>query len=461
MIEIRDNHPTQTSSITLEEPFMKKFMALSILAGIVINPTVKADTGWEAILENYNLSPEHHSFCYTDEQGEVKGSNPHMKVRLASVSKLVTTYWAVEKLTPEYKYESQFYLKDKHLHIVGDKDPIFSKRKLFFLLSQLNNLGITELDKITFDENLKVFTNAEGYIGDSLTVTKSRTAANLKDFFHTPDWNRIKVAYNTFIKETPTEILSNLEIRESIEDLNLTVKEVRFLKENPFKDDENAKKSIHLSPKIVKYLKAMNIKSNNYVADEVFNKLGGEVEFDKFIGEKIETWFPNNDVDRKKFDKDSKTIKIFSGSGLPTYKSGVRNDNYATCAIIVKIIENLNGVMTDYQKSLEHIVAVAGSDIDTAGPTKSTIRNRFLSPKLKNVIMAKTGTLFHTSALAGKVSTKKGEHYFGVFHQMRAWKGHAKAAQDEVVQKLIADYGGGEKVEYNSEFFFPAYEVMR
>jgi D-alanyl-D-alanine carboxypeptidase/D-alanyl-D-alanine-endopeptidase (penicillin-binding protein 4) len=440
---------------------MKKLMALSSLAAIAFCPNIQANSGWEKILKNYNLTPKYHSFCYTDETGEVKGSNPHMKVRLASVSKLITTYWAVEKLTPEYQYESQFFLKDKHLHIIGDKDPIFSKRKLFFLLSQLNNLGITELDKITFDDNLKVFTNAEGYIGDSLRVTKSRTAANLKDFFHTPAWNKLKGAYGSFIKETPAELVANLEIRESIEDLNLSVKEVGFLKENPFKEDDQAKKSIHLSPSIVKYLKAMNIKSNNYIADEVFNKLGGEIEFDKFIGEKVETWFPNNDVDRKNFDKSSKSIKIFSGSGLPTYKSGVRNDNYATCAIVVKIIENLNTVMTDYQKSFQQIVAVSGSDIDNSGATKSTIRKRFLSPKVKNVIMAKTGTLFHTSALAGKVSTKNGDHYFGVFHQMRGWKGHAKAAQDEIVQKLITDYGGGEKVEYNKEFFFPAYEVMR
>ena len=440
---------------------MKRYLLLGAIGATLMSPSTLAKSGWETILDNYNMSPQYHSFCYTNESGEVKGSNPHMKVRLASVSKLVTTYWAMNKLGPEYQYESQFYLKGKRLHIVGDRDPIFSKRKLFFLLSQLNNLGVNELDEITFDENLRVYTNAEGYTGNTLKVTASRSATNLKDFFHTPAWNKLKAAYRTFIKETPKEVIDALEIRDNLEDLNLSVKKVSFSKTNPFENDEDAKKSIHLSPEVVKYLKAMNIKSNNYVADEVFTKLGGEKEFDKFIGEKVENWFPNLDIDRTKFDKGSKSIKIFSGSGLPTYKSGERHDNYATCGVVVRIIEDLNDIMVDYQKSLQQIVAVAGSDVDTKGATKSTIRKRFLSPKVKNVIMAKTGTLFHTSALAGKVSTKKGEHYFGVFHQMRGWKGHAKAAQDEIVSKLIRDYGGGEKVEYNKEYFFPAYEVMR
>jgi D-alanyl-D-alanine carboxypeptidase/D-alanyl-D-alanine-endopeptidase (penicillin-binding protein 4) len=440
---------------------MKKYFVLGAMAAAALSPSLQAKSGWETILENYNMSPRYHAFCFTDNDGNVRGSNTHMKVRLASVSKLITTYWAMEKLGPEYQYESQFYIKGKHLHIIGDKDPIFSKRKLFFLLSQLNNLGITELDKITFDENLRVYTNAEGYIGDVLKVSSSRTARNLKDFFHTPAWNKLKGAYSSFIKSTPSEIIQALEIRESIEDLNLSVKEVSFSKTNPFKDDVDAKKSIHLSPEVVKYLKAMNIKSNNYIADEVFDKLGGEQEFDKFIGEKVQNWFPNLDVDRTKFKEGSKSIKIYSGSGLPTYKSGERRDNYATCGVVVRIIEDLNDIMVDYQKSLQQIVAVSGSDIDSSGATKSTIRKRFLSPKVKNVILAKTGTLFHTSALAGKVSTKQGDRYFGVFHQMRGWKGHAKAAQDEIVNKLVNDYGGGEKVEYNKEYFFPAYEVMR
>ncbi|WP_372654472.1 D-alanyl-D-alanine carboxypeptidase [Halobacteriovorax sp.] len=441
---------------------IKKLVTGSALLLTTINPTM-ADlkTDWESILASYNLTPKYHSFCYANEGGEVKGSNPNMKIRLASVSKLVTSYWALEKLGVDYQYKSEFYLEGKHLHIVGDLDPIYSKRKLFFLLSQLNNLGIHELDKITFDKNVIVYSNSEGYTGSILKMTNNRTATNLKDFFHTPDWNLLKAAYKSFIQSTPVEVIDHLEIREDLEDLNLSVKSVSFVDENPLAENENAKKVIHLSPIIVKYLKAMNIKSNNFIADQVFNKLGGEIEFDKFIGEKIQLWLPNLDVDRLKFEKDEKSIKLYSGSGLPEYKNKVRLDNYATCSIIVKIIEEMDKKLDEVGKSLQKIVAVSGSDIDKTGPTQSTIRARFLSPNVKDSIMVKTGTLFHTSALAGKVSAIDGGQYFGVFHQMRGWKGHAKASQDEIVEQLVKTYGGAQKVDYQKEFFFPAYEVMR
>mgnify|MGYP001051470517 CR=1 FL=1 len=441
---------------------IKKLMTSSALLLTTMNPTVaNLKTDWESILGNYNLTPKYHAFCYAGPGGEVKGSNPNMKIRLASVSKLVTSYWALEKLGVDYQYKSEFYLDGKHLHIAGDLDPIYSKRKLFFLLSQLNNLGITELDKITFDKNVIVYTNAEGYTGNILKMTTSRTATNLKDFFHTPDWNLLKAAYKEFIKTTPVEVIDHLEIRESLDDLDLSVKSVSFVDKNPLAENTDAKKVIHLSPVIVKYLKAMNIKSNNFIADQVFNKLGGEAEFDKFIEEKIKNWLPNLDIDRSNFGKNEKSIKLYSGSGLPEYKNKLRLDNHATCSIIVKVIEEMDKKLDEVGKSLQKIVAVSGSDIDKSGPTQSTIRSRFLSPNVKDSIMVKTGTLYHTSTLAGKVSAANGSQYFGIFHQLRGWKGHAKASQDEIVEQLVKTYGGAQKVDYQKEFFFPAYEVMR
>ncbi|CBW26912.1 putative D-alanyl-D-alanine carboxypeptidase precursor [Halobacteriovorax marinus SJ] len=441
---------------------MKRILlSSSVLLALSTPAMANLKSDWEKILNNYNMSPQYHSFCYSNEAGQAQGSNPHMKVRLASVSKLITSYWASESLGADYQYKSEFYLDGKHLHIAGDKDPIYSKRKLFFLLSQLNNLGIHELDKITFDSNLIVFSKAEEYTGDILRMTSARTAANLKDFFHTPDWNKLKVAYRDFIKSTPKEVIDHLQIREELDDLDLSVKSVQVVKENPLKDVSEAKKMIHLSPEIIKYLKAMNIQSNNFIADQVFNKLGGESEFDKFIAPKLKEWLPNLDIDRENFSANELSIKLYSGSGLPEYKSSQRLDNYATCSIIVKIIEELDKSLDLAGKSLQQMVAVSGSDIDKSGPTKSTIRARFLSPKVKNSLVVKTGTLFHTSTLAGKVSTQQGSKYFGVFHQLRGWKGHAKASQDEIVKKIVDSYGGAEKLEYQKEFFFPAHEVLR
>ena len=42
-------------------------------------------------------------------------------------------------------------------------------------------------------------------------------------------------------------------------------------------------------------------------------------------------------------------------------------------------------------------------------------RRRFSIPELTNAFVAKTGTLYHTVALSGMLSTKIGLRYFGIF----------------------------------------------
>jgi len=433
---------------------LTKASALLSLSMTLVQPTM-ATPGWNKLMNDFNLDPQYHGFCFTDSKGEIKGSNPHMKVRLASVSKVITTLWAVDKLSPDFSYQTKFYLKDKHLHIEGSKDPVFSNRKLFFLLSQLNNLGISELDKITFSKDLKVFTNAEYYSGEIIKVSRARTARNLKDYFHTPDWNRLKAAYKEFIKYTPKSIIEKLQIRSSLDDLSLTVKEVAFSDTNPFKDSPDAVQEYnHLSPEIAKYLKVMNVKSNNYIADQVFEKLGGEAEFDKWVQPYTTKHFPNYKSYRKKFSKDEKSIKLFTGSGLNDLRNNSRVDNYATCGIIVRLVEELKNKMDDYNKEIQQIVAVPGVD---AG----TFRSRLKSPRLAKTMVAKTGTLFHTSTIAGMINGKNSSHYFGVFHQLRGSKSNAKMVQNKIITKMVDDFGGPNKFSYDKQFFFPAKEVLR
>ena len=50
-----------------------------------------------------------HSVCYmtTDSKEQiVKGINLNEKVRLASVSKLLTSYWVLSRLGPKYKFKT-------------------------------------------------------------------------------------------------------------------------------------------------------------------------------------------------------------------------------------------------------------------------------------------------------------------------------------------------------------------
>ncbi|MDD0853198.1 D-alanyl-D-alanine carboxypeptidase [Halobacteriovorax sp. GB3] len=454
----------------------KALILASLLTGLTIG-TVSADQSkYAQIYDDYDLTPKYHGFCYTDDKGEIKGLNPHRRVRLASVSKLITTLWATEKMGIDSHYTTKFYHHDNDIHIEGDGDMLNTKRKLFFFLSQLNNLGIQEIDTLSFNKDffaftghvvekkdrslsyatqMKVVTGAEGYVGWIFNTSKERTAMNLKYFFNTDTWEKMQEAYKAFINETPKEIIEKLQIKTSLDEISLKVKKVEYKDENPFKDMPEALKTYtHISPELARYLKYMNIKSNNFIADQVFDQLGGEKEFDKYITPVIEEIYPEYEKTRKEFDKGESTIKLFTGSGLNTKRNKKRVDNYSTCAVVVKLIERLDLKLKEIERHIKEVVAVPGSD-------GGTFKKRLNTPRLTNTMVAKTGTLFHTSALAGKVYSQKGEHFFGVFHQLRGWKGNAKMAQNELVSQIIDEYGGPKKIEYANEFFFPVDQLMK
>ena len=75
------------------------------------------------------------------------------------------------------------------------------------------------------------------------------------------------------------------------------------------------------------------------------------------------------------------------------------------------------------------------------GNDLGTFKNRLNSADLKNTFVAKTGTLMHTSTLAGAMNTQKGYSFFGVFNQTTNAIG-AKQVQNEMVRILMDEMGG-------------------
>ena len=432
-------------------------LALLLNANNTFSSEVKLSPSdfWTKTQKDFNILGNTHSFCYQDENGKIQGVNPHMKVRLASVSKLYTTLWAIDKLGSDFEYESKFHYDGKNLHIEGSLDPVYSDRKLFFIISQLNNLGIKEIETLSFDKNLNVFTRAEWYSGVIIKMTPERTKQNLKDFLNTSTWNRLKQAYKNFVAATPDTIIDELQIRKDLDDIELKVKEVKFVEKNPMENrPETYQVYSHLSPIMAKYLKVMNVRSNNYYADQIFDKLGGMQEFNKYYNELVEETYPNYETMRKGFLKGEATVQFQTGSGLDSKKDGSRFDNYSTCAITLEMVKKLKIKIEEQEKEVKKIVAVPGTDL-------GTFRKRLRGERTKNSMLLKTGTLRNTSALAGILKSKNLENiYFGVFHQLTGWKGNAKMVQNKMAIKLIDHYGGPNNFEYSGEFFFPAKEIF-
>lgn len=418
-------------------------LALSI--GLLWAPTLKADhlvPKFVQFNKDFNIEAKDQSFCYRDNSGELHGHNEHKRVTIASVSKLITSLWAIEELGADYRYETKFFLQGKKLHISGSLDPVFSKRKLFFLLAQLNLHGVSELEEITFDNQLRVFSKAEGYIGEVLNITSSRTASNLKDFWNTSAWEKLKPAYQEFISQTPLSLREHLSLPDSWEGLNLKVGKVYSVEKNPLENEG----MVHLSPLLERYLKFMNILSNNYIADQVFDKLGGEAGFDKYFS-KVKSELSTELLGSG--DDLGPIIKMYTGSGLNTNRDSSRVDNYSTCAVTIGLIDRLENILMDTGNAIQKVVAVPGTDL-------GTFKSRLKSPRMDRTFVAKTGTLYHTSALAGLMYGANSKVSFGIFHQLTGWKGNAKVVQNKTVEALWETYAPKEKFDYNPTYFFPA-----
>lgn len=433
---------------------LKSMANMALGLGILIQSSaVMATPSWNRLLRDYNMSPQHHAFCFAAEGGEVKGSNPHMKIRTASVSKLVTTLWAIDQLGPHFQYDTKLYVKAAadgfDIHIQGSKDIVFSRRKLFHLVNQLHHAGIDKINTITFDDQTLVYAKAEEYIGSVLKITPERSAQNLFDFLHTKGWKLLLPAYREFVSSTPANIREKFQIVSDPTTFRIAINEVKHSQVAPFDLAAPDVQELSLvSPFLEEYMKFLNIVSNNYMADQAFENLGGEEAFDRYIQDFLSENFPDYETQMTNFNAGEPAIKMFTGSGLNTERNGARVDNYATCAVIVKLIEKLKVKMEELDSKIELAVAVPGSD-------GGTFRSRLNSPRLKNTMVAKTGTLFHTSALAGMASTKSGLQYFGVFHQLQGPKGNAMIVQNTIVRQLIDDFGGEAPFDYTPRFFYP------
>ncbi|MCR9205819.1 MAG: D-alanyl-D-alanine carboxypeptidase, partial [Halobacteriovoraceae bacterium] len=221
---------------------------------------------------------------------------------------------------------------------------------------------------------------------------------------------------------------------------------VRQVSENPLKEGDQY---LHLSPMIERYLKFMNIVSNNYIADQTFDKLGGEKGFDEYFSKIAQEMDPEHKNVRVGYSSDEGTVKMFTGSGLNTTRSGSRVDNFGNCAMITLMVERLNNILTRDQIHLSKIVAVPGSD-------GGTFRSRLKSPRLNKTFVAKTGTLYHTSALSGVFFGDNTNISFGIFHQLTGWKGNAKMVQNQTVSAIFDAFKISNKFDYKAQYFFPA-----
>lgn len=398
-------------------------LSLVLLTSFSAFSSVKTDTDWKSQLQAARLPFDDQSYCYTD-QGNPDGTNLDLRVRLASVSKLITTLWSLDVLGGHFKYKTRLYIKDNTLHIEGSSDPFMGNEKMYFLLSQLNDLGYTSFEKITFDKHFVVFPNAQGHIEDHPDTSPETVAKHLKMYFNTASWSgAMKADYaRVQLKAAPGRMKKEVTFH---------VGQIEPVRGNPFEEELDTRKLTLSSPPLYRYLKEMNVESNNYVAQMLFQQLGGERYFTSYMAEN--------------FRFGTKILRFWTGSGLPAKIEGIRYDNYATCASVMTLVQAMKELAEKQELDLEDVVAVPGSD-------QGTFRNRIFPSDYKNAFVAKTGTLMHTSTLAGAMSTLSGLSFYGIFNQSTDIES-SKKVQNQMVASLMTELGGPKAFNYKVEPF--------
>lgn len=379
--------------------------------------------------------------CYLDPQGVVKGTNPDSMTEIASVSKLLTAHWMISKLGPHARIGTRINLTPVSegvvdLHIEGALDPSFNVNRMAVLAGHLNSIGVTHVRNLTFDQNFRyrsaVYSGAQVAGDPNIHIlTKEQIVPLLRATVQ-----NIKTAYSRAIVGSETHIDEN-NMPDSVK---LAVDDINFLNSEEFKKTAETKTYISQSVEVYEIIKQMNMKSNNYIANILFDHMGGEEAYRKFIKE-------NKNYTLEQID-------FANGSGYPVreYRGGGRKDNKATCRAVVTIVKDLRDKMKEHDMNLANVVAVAGGE-----PRGSTVDGAYKTDLTEDALVAKTGTSDPVVALAGLASTKQGNVYFAVVVADGRAGGRASSGRiiiRQQVESIFRQYGGSDDINYSAESFF-------
>lgn len=385
------------------------------LKSLALSPNA-ITSSFKSLNSRYAIGPlNQQSFCYIQNES-VEGYRTSSLKKIASVTKLLTTYFSSETMDLNKTYKTKIYLTKESMHIVGGGDPYFDAEKLLLLFDALNKLGYKVFKKVTFDKNFIFYKIDDRQVDPTIEKTRTRLSEYL-------GVNNLKIL-NYKWKE-----FQILALREGV---RLSYKVPRILSTNVQYEAENSLLNesysmyVHESKPLYKVLKLMNLESNNLIAQNVFSEASLVKSFtDIMLDKGIE----------------EESFKIYSGSGLPVMTNPGRLDNLATCQMILKVISLLPESLRRHDLELSDVMAVAGKD-------SGTLAGRFsFTPEASRAVLAKTGTLRDTSTLAGVILA--GDLVPFVILNYTTLTDNARKLQDIMVSKIIQDYDGTSPIDYS------------
>lgn len=328
-------------------------------------------------------------------EGELRARYP-----LASVSKIMTSLWALEKLGANYRFPTILHMSRTNsgglrVHIEGSRNPLFGRNLSYFLISELNRMDVQRIDSLTFDENLLLAWQVEEspYVGG--VTPRYRTIQEQVLAIK----RELQTYFATSINQTNYNRLRSHAATAQVYMLpspRVAVQSVDFLAKSRFqKGRGTVSVSLQSSP-LIALLKRMNNQSNNYVADHLFWNLGGA---SAFAAHASSFW-----------DLDQTQLRFVNGSGNNEGSTEHPLYNEGTCEAVIKILRLSERHLASRGLSMTSLLPVADRDQD------STLAS--FGGMAAGSMTAKTGTVNKAKTLAGLISSQNGPLLFAILLHM-------------------------------------------
>jgi D-alanyl-D-alanine carboxypeptidase/D-alanyl-D-alanine-endopeptidase (penicillin-binding protein 4) len=311
--------------------------------------------------------------------------NPDITFNPASVMKLATSFVALSKLGPDYRYRTDFLAAGKidsgarklegDLVVDGHADPMFSAEDAQEVATELSRLGISRITgALRIAGSFYYF--ATGYHSN---LSHETSAAKLRAALQRAG---IKIDGPTVYAEKSGTVLIS-----------------------------------HYSDELMRLLLYQNAHSSNAIAEVIGESVGGPEAAQNFL--------------IKELGLHDSEIYVGRTSGL--------DFNRMTPRTALKVLRALVNTLAKFLLRPEDVMAVAGID-------SGTLRARFNGDAARGSVIAKTGTLVSldngVSTLVGIAYTKaRGPLLFAVLNSSGGVHSYRRL-QDEFIERLIAEEGG-------------------
>jgi D-alanyl-D-alanine carboxypeptidase/D-alanyl-D-alanine-endopeptidase (penicillin-binding protein 4) len=339
-------------------------------------------------------------------------------VNPASIVKLATSLWALERLGADHRFETRFVVRgsldgatgvlDGDLLVFGGADPDFHVENAWRVARALNRAGVRTVEgKLLVDERFWIGWDGGSERGDGDALGQgTRMASRLRDAFDPHRWNRATRRLMTAFAmrrddcdepDDPPRVVVRGGVgvhAEAAPDVTLLV---------------------HRSNPLRRTLKRFNAYSNNDI-----ERLGASLGSARDLADML----------TRRWELAPSALSLESLSGL--------GSNRMTARQVVRLLHELDATCRRMDLELDGILPVVGCD-------PGTLRNYSDLPD--GAVVAKTGTLTRTdggvAVLAGVARTTAGDRFFCVAAPGAGGR-IARARSDEVewLQRLIERFGG-------------------